>query len=334
MPADVFVTDFFDILDGFAQPNDARNIWRARFKLMRQFVVGRFFEGDRLDHFATAVVGRHLVQPLFLAVQHAYTRRAEHFMPGEGVEVGIQFLHIHLGMRNGLRAIHEYRNTFLVRLLDDGFDWIDRTQRIRNVAEGKYLYLIVHEGIQFVQHQLPFVVHGGYAEFGTALFADHLPGHDIAVVLHGGDKHGIPFVDEFAAVRGRHQVDAFRATAHKNTFLAGTGIDELAHELPGFFKSRGCFLAELVDTAVHIGVTMAVIVVQLIDYSAGFLARSRAVQENDGLAIHFLFQQRKVLPDFIDIEHFLGDCLHSSNYCSNFWLISISAYSRTLSCGK
>ena len=71
------------------------------------------------DHVAAALVGRHGVQQPGLAVENADARRPEHLVAGEGVEIGVQRLHVDLHVRRGLRAVDQRQGAGAVRHLDD-----------------------------------------------------------------------------------------------------------------------------------------------------------------------------------------------------------------------
>ena len=68
-----------DVAEAF-KPDGAGHIRGTGFEFERQVVVRGLFKGDVPDHFAAAVVGRHGVEPLLLAVQGADTGWSVHFM--------------------------------------------------------------------------------------------------------------------------------------------------------------------------------------------------------------------------------------------------------------
>ena len=53
--------NFTKIIDRGTEPNDTRNMGRASFKLVRRFVVSRFFKGNRTDHVASALIRGHFL---------------------------------------------------------------------------------------------------------------------------------------------------------------------------------------------------------------------------------------------------------------------------------
>ena len=54
---------------------------------------------------------------------------------------------------------------------------------------------------KFIEQQLALVVDGSDAQPGAFFFAQNLPGHDVGVVLHGGDQHFVAGADMCAARR-------------------------------------------------------------------------------------------------------------------------------------
>ena len=72
-------------------------------------------EGDRADHVAAALVGRHRLEQRGLAVEHADAGRAVHLVAGEGVEVAVERLHVDRQVRRRLRAVDQHRHAARVR---------------------------------------------------------------------------------------------------------------------------------------------------------------------------------------------------------------------------
>ncbi len=53
---------------------------------------------------------------------------------------------------------------------------------------------------EFVELELAGVVDGRDAQVRALFFAQHLPRHDVGVVLHGGDEHFVAFAYVGAAI--------------------------------------------------------------------------------------------------------------------------------------
>ena len=86
------------------------NMRRPGLELIGQGVVRRLLEGHRANHVTPALVGRHGLQEGGLAIQDANASRPVQLMAGEGVEVAVEILHIHLQMRHGLGPIDQHRH--------------------------------------------------------------------------------------------------------------------------------------------------------------------------------------------------------------------------------
>src|ERR1700722_3864479 len=62
-------------------------------------MVSEAIKSHIFDHVAATLPGRHLVQEIFFAIQHADAGRRKHLMAREDIEIGIQSLHVYGHMR-------------------------------------------------------------------------------------------------------------------------------------------------------------------------------------------------------------------------------------------
>ena len=123
-------------------------------------------------------------EQLGLAVEHADSGGAEDLVAGEGVEIGVQRLHVHLHVRHGLRAIHQRQRARAVRHLDHLATGLMVPSAFETWREGHHAGARVEQFFVFVQQQLAPIVHGNDAQKrAVLLFAEHLPGDDVGVVL-------------------------------------------------------------------------------------------------------------------------------------------------------
>ena len=82
-------TERRDIIDGFSQTVGSYIIRSTSLKLERQLLESGLLEAYTLNHFATSLVWRQLLQPFFLAVKHADTGRTIYLMSAKGKEVAV-----------------------------------------------------------------------------------------------------------------------------------------------------------------------------------------------------------------------------------------------------
>ena len=207
------------VVDRGAQADRAGDVRRAGFEFVRQLVVSCLLECDGTDHVAAALIRRHGVEQRRFAVQHADAGRPVNLVAGEGVEIAVERLHVHLHVRHGLRAIHQHGNVVAVRQFDHSLERIDRAERIRDVRDGDQLRSRPEQFRKFVEQQLAVVVDRSDAKLGALFVAQNLPRHDVGVMLHCGDQHFVAGLNVGAAKGLRDQIDAFGGAADENDFV-------------------------------------------------------------------------------------------------------------------
>ena len=132
---DVLDPDLREVVERGAEADRARDVRRARLELVGQDVVRRLLEGDRADHVAAALVGRHRLEQLRPPVEDADARRAVHLVRGERVEVAAELADVHGELRDRLRAVDEDRDAARVGDLDDPPHGDERAERVRDVGD-------------------------------------------------------------------------------------------------------------------------------------------------------------------------------------------------------
>ena len=255
-----------DVFDGLAQPDDIAHRRGARLEFVGQLVVGRLLEGDVLDHLTTPLIRLHLVEPLRFAVHHADTHRGVHLVAGETVEVAVEGLHIHRTVRHGLRSVDKDGHIMAVRDADDLLNRVDGAQRVGDVRHGYNLGALGYQGLQFPEHQLPFIVERQHFQRRAAVLAGQLPRHDVRVVLHFGNDDLVARVQVGAPEGGRHQIDGLGRAAREDDLLCRGRVDVLPHRLARLLELVGSQLAETVHAAMDVAVDAPVVVAQRVNH--------------------------------------------------------------------
>src|SRR6266849_721525 len=214
------------ILDGCAQADGARHMGRASFKFVGQLVVDRLLEGHGTDHVTTALVGRHGIQQSGFAIQNADSGWTIYFVTGENVEITIQSLDVHLEMRHGLSPIDQHRDVPAMYHFDNALDRSDRPQRVGDVGYGDDFGSRSQQLLEVLEQQLATVADWCNSQPSALLVAQDLPGHDVGVMLHGGDEYFVAGVNVSAAVGLRHEVDTFRGATNKDDLARIGGVEE------------------------------------------------------------------------------------------------------------
>src|SRR5215204_720690 len=289
------------VINRRAEPDGRSDGGRARLELVGDGRVGAPLEGHGANHRAAPEERVHLLQQLGLAVEDAAPRRREHLVPRDGVEVAVQILHVNPQMRRALRPVHQDGDAQLVRARRDLLDRVDRAQRVRDVADADELRPLAQQGVELFEYQLAAVVHRDDAQTRALLLAEHLPRHEVRVVLHLGDDYLVALAHELAPVAVHDEVDALRHPAHEDALARLARVDEAAHLLARALVSRGGALAQVVDAAVDVRVLLAQVLRAPLDDDARHLRRRRVVEVDERLAVHGLAQHREVFADAFDI---------------------------------
>ena len=99
-----------------------------------------------------------------LAVEDADAGGAEDLVAGEGVEIGVERLHVHCHVRRGLRAVDQRHGAGGVRHVDDLFDRIDGAERVRDVRDGHHAGARIEQLLVLLQKEFAALVHGNDAQ--------------------------------------------------------------------------------------------------------------------------------------------------------------------------
>jgi len=149
-----------------------------------------------------------------------------HFVAGEGVEIGsapARRSHVGRGWAPSMSA-----RAGAVGHLDDLAHGIDGAQRIGDVAHGHHRVAGPRSFSYSSRSSSPRSLWND-PQLCALLFAQHLPGHDVGVVLERGDDDLVAFLHVLAAPTAGHEVDAFGCARTKITsFLARALRNRLA----------------------------------------------------------------------------------------------------------
>ena len=152
--ADALHADLLQILNRFAQADRRHDHRRAGFELVRQVGRREAFGRDALDHAAAAQEGRHPVEQVLAAIEHADARGPEHLVPAEGQEIGVPGPHVDRLVRHGLRRVDQHDGAGGVGHFDDLVDRVDRAQHVRNGRDGDELRPRRQQPLEGVQVEL------------------------------------------------------------------------------------------------------------------------------------------------------------------------------------
>ncbi|AEW73302.1 hypothetical protein EcWSU1_01864 [Enterobacter ludwigii] len=289
-----------DIGDGRPQPDNPAGIWRASFKAPRRACIGGpFRETDGRDHRAAPFPRWHRLQNIFFHVQHANPGRPIELVPGEDVEIAVQRLDVDRVVHDRLRTINQHLRASLVGFLDNRCHRVLGSQHVRNLGHGHQPRTRIQQRVELLKLEGAINIQWDHPQLRTDTLTEHLPRHDIGMVLHLGDDDVIPRVDLRVAPAVGNKVDPLGGTTHKHQFLWRACIEESGDLGTHIFHTLGRLRTHGVDTPVHGGITVAVEFRFRFDHLIRFLRAGRTVQIRQGQTVHFTGQNRKICPYFL-----------------------------------
>ena len=262
---------------------------------MRECVPGALEVIHRGNHLAAAVPRRRVLQNFLATVERANARGPANLVAAERVEVAADGLHVHGQVARALRAVHERRDAKLPRAGAEVGHGVERAEGVRDVDHREELHLGREQGIQLAQVEQAFVASDGdVAELRAGALGEHLPRHDVAVVLHLGEQDDVAGLDELPAPRVGDEVDAFGGAACEDDFLRAAGVEELPRPLPRRLEGIRRAVAQLVDATVHIRIVSLVVAHEGVNDRARLLRRRGVVKIHERMPMDLLVEDGEV----------------------------------------
>ncbi len=300
------------VVDGGAETNRLGDHRRAGLEPVRRVGVGRRLHRHELDHLAAAEERRHGRQQFAATPQHADTGRPAHLVAGEGEEVHVEGDHVDRHVRHGLGAVEDDERADLAGPGDQRRDRVDRAENVRLVHERDQLRPLVDHLVEVGKVEAAVVGDADPAQRRPGPPAQHLPRHQVGVVLHLGDGYLVAGPEpEPLRLRARRRRVAHRVgdevqrlggVLGEDDLVTPGGANERRELVPGVLVQRGGLLGKRVDAAVDVGVVQLVVVPLGVEDAGGLLRARRAVEvDQRPVVVHPPRQDREVLADPLDV---------------------------------
>ena len=189
-----------------------------------------------------------------------------------------------------------------MRQADDLAHRIDRAERVRDVRDGNDSRPIGQE--RRPRRRGPDLRRRRSArpQARVLFFAEHLPRHDVGVMLHLRDEHLVAGTHVRSSIRGGDQVDRFRGAPDEHDLARVGRADETRHRFARLFVGRGRALAEAVHAAMDVGVLGGVVMSQAVDHRLRLLRRRGVVEVDQTSIVRCAGQDREIAADRLDVE--------------------------------
>ena len=274
------------VVDGGTEAQHVGHRGGAGLELEGQHVVGGTLELDVGNHLAAAVVGRHGVEQLLFAIEHAYAHGAVHLVRREAVEVAAEGLHVDGCVCHCLRAVDKHGDAVRVGYACHVGHGVDGAEGVAHMggcheacARGEELAV----GLD-VEH--PFVAVGHKAQHGFVVLGGELPWHEVGVVLHGGNNNLVALAQRHLRERGGNEVDALGGAPREDDLARFGGAYELRHLAARELVELSGLGGKVVRAAVYVAVEVGVVVAYGVDHTARFLRGGGVVEVYKGVVVY------------------------------------------------
>ena len=156
---------------------------------------------------------------------------------------------------------------------------------------------MVQQLFELVELHLAPVIDRNDPQHRAFLLTEHLPGHDVRVMLHGRNDDLISSADVRSTVGLRYKVDAFCRAADEDDLPRISRVQKPLHLASRRFIRLGGPFTQLVHAPVDVGVVHLVETRERLNDAFRLLARRRVVKIDERLAMHLLRENREILAD-------------------------------------
>src|SRR5271166_1629292 len=231
-------------------------------------------------------------------------------------------------------AIKQRSDVMGMRQSRDPLSWRVAAQDVAHMRDRDELHpAITQKTLQRLHIEFAGVGYARDPQLDATIIPQHLPRHDVGVVLHLTDQHRVAAAQERASKAVSDEVDRLRAVAREDDLLPARRADERCDLVPHGLICLGRTFAHPVQATMDVGVLRLHNVAHRIDHDARLLGGRGAVEIHERLPPDPLGEDREGPPDVVDIEwSTAGDrvhCCHSAHVAAT--AASMGARSRTSS---
>jgi len=162
--------------------------------------------------------------------------------------------------------------------------------------------------LELVEQEIAVLVDRRPFDHRALALTQEVPRHDVGMVLHDREHDLVAFLDALATEGIGDQVDRLGGVAGEDDLFLAPGIEELLHGLARALVGLGCFVGEIMQATVYVGVLLGIGLVDAVEHRLRLLRRGRVVEIDQRLAVDLHRQRREVRADAVDVEGSVGHC--------------------------
>lgn len=303
MLKDLFHAEGRDVIESNSQCMGGNIIGGACFKLIGQSVISGLFKAYVLNHFATALIWRQAVEPVFLSIEHTHTCGAIDFVSGESKEVAVESLYIDWHVGHTLSTINEDRHIVLMSYAHNLANRVDGAQHVADVSAANEFGLVREQLLIRIKVECTQICHGYDSKDGSLSLAHHLPRDNVAMMLHRTDDDFIISMNESFSKSESEEVDAFCGTSREENLGRGTSIDKGSYSFSTGLMQFGGLLGKEMHASVDIGIDIIIFIDHRLNHLFGLLGCGTIVEINERMVIDLSTEDGKIFTDILERVH-------------------------------
>ena len=168
------------------------------------------------------------------------------------------------------------------------------------MIDCQYFSPIRNQGFEFIDAKVSILGNRQYLHRGMLPLAQHLPGHDVGMMLGLGNDNLIALVHESLSEGKGDQVDGMGYAGGKDDLAAVRRMQEIPHSIPRFFVSLRGFSGYQMHGPVQVGIADGRQLHPPVQYRLRALDRRCIVEINQRLSIHLTGKDGKLGSDIFD----------------------------------
>jgi hypothetical protein len=184
---------------------------------------------------------------------------------------------------------------------DDAVEGRDGAEHVAHRGDPDELHA-VDETVEVGEVEGVVVGHGEVAQLDAPLLLELEPRHDVRVVLHLGEEHGVALAQVRPPPRVGDEVERLGDVLREDDLFGVRGAEEPGGLGPGLLEGVGGVGGDLVDAPVHVGVGGLVVPVHGLDHLTGLLGGGGRVEVDEAVPVHLAVEDGEVGADLGDVE--------------------------------
>ena len=228
-------------------------------------------------------------------------------MPREREEVCPHRLHIHFDMRHTLRAVDNEDGTDGMGTARYRLDVVHEPEHIGHMRHGNNLGLFRNLRGNIGRREISILFEVDVFQCCTACLGNKLPRHKVAVMFGDGNDNLVACLHMGTPITVCNKIQRLRGILRKDNLLGACRTDKFLRTYTRRLIDVRCLDRKFICAAVWICIPIGAVIGNRLDDGLRFLRGCTVIEIDDGTAVHFCLQNRKILQILVEVlTHFIS----------------------------